>query len=101
MDDKHTLSAPRSQTPFGNALARPGSQPPLVPDAAASEGETLFRMEGVSGSPSHHPPLVPSASSAGGSAAPPADTPPWETEFPSQGIPKQSLGTRTVSRSDY
>ena len=59
---------PRSQTPFGNALV----------------GETLFRMEGVSGSPAHLPPLVPSASLAGGSVAPPADTPAWGTEFPSQ-----------------
>ena len=73
-----TLTHPRSQTPFGNALARPWGQPPLVPYAAASAGETLFRVEGVcpgrvapapadtpACSPIRQPPLVPAASSVG------------------------------------
>ena len=67
MDD-NTHFAPRSQTPFGNAIV----------------GETLFRMEGVSAGGSALPPAEEAEGTSGGWWEGEPDTPAWGTEFPSQ-----------------
>ena len=63
------FKAPRSQTPFGNALA----------------GETPFRVEGCQRARSR---------CAVGQRA---DTPAWETEFPSQGRSQTEFGNEGVA----